>query len=373
MVISFIFDYCLTVIFFDSMKHNFSAGPAILPKSVFEIASKSCLEYDQCGRSLLELSHRGPEFSAVMERAVQNVYDLTGLDERYAVLFLTGGASSQFFMIPMNLLDTEGVASYIDTGRWADKAIEEAKMFGQTQVVASSAEENYSYIPKEFDVDPRSTYLHITSNNTVTGSQYHKFPSTSVPLICDMSSDIFSRPINFRDFDLIYAGAQKNIGPAGTTLVIIKKELLGKVSRSIPTMLNYETHVKKGSMFNTPPVFSIYVCMLTMEWIKNSGGLEAMYQHNQAKADVLYQEIDRNALFTGMVKEEDRSLMNATFKLMDDSLQEAFLKKAEAAGCVGLKGHRSVGGLRASMYNALSLESVQALVDTMQSFEKEMG
>ncbi len=353
------------------MKHNFSAGPAILPKPVFKKASEACIEYMDCGRSLLELSHRGPEFTEVMERVTQHVHNLTGLGDDYAVLFLTGGASSQFYMIPMNILSSNGIASYVDTGRWAANAIKEANMFGQTEVVASSKEDKYAYIPKSFELNANSSYLHITSNNTVTGSQYHNFPNVEAPLVCDMSSDIFSRPMNFSDFDLIYAGAQKNIGPAGMTLVIVKKDLLGKVEREIPTMLNYQTHISKGSMFNTPPVFPIYVSMLTMEWIMESGGLEAMHQHNKAKADLLYNEIDRNTLFEGLVNEEDRSMMNATFKLKDESLLPVFLSKAEELGCVGLKGHRSVGGLRASMYNALSKESVGALVGAMQEFENE--
>jgi phosphoserine aminotransferase len=354
-------------------KHNFSAGPAILPQSVLEKAAESARNYDGTGLSLLEMSHRGPEFTEILHHAVQRVFDLTGLGDDYAVLYLSGGASTQFFMAPMNLLPQNGKAAYLNTGRWADKAIDEAKMFGSVDILADSKASNFDHIPKGYEINEHYNYLHYTSNNTVSGSQFHELPSQDQSLICDMSSDIFSRPLEFNKFDLIYAGAQKNLGPAGTTLVIIRKDILGKVKRAIPTMLDYRTHIKKNSSFNTPPVFPIYVCMLTMDWIIEKGGLLSMKQRNEDKAQLLYSEIDRNALFEGIVAKEDRSLMNATFNLKNNDSLPEFLEKAKAAGCVGLKGHRSVGGLRASMYNAMEIESVQVLVDVMKDFENEKG
>ncbi|MCB9264958.1 MAG: 3-phosphoserine/phosphohydroxythreonine transaminase [Lewinellaceae bacterium] len=357
-------------------KHNFSAGPAILPASVMEQASKAALDFNGIGLSILEISHRSPEFSAVLDEAEILVRDIANLSDDYAVLFLQGGASSQFFMTAMNLLDDNEMAAYADTGSWSAKAIKEARNFGKVEVVASSKEQNYTFIPKGYEVPANAKYFHLTSNNTIFGTQYHSFPETKVPLVADMSSDIFSRPIDIERFGLIYAGAQKNIGPAGLTLVIVRKDALGKVNRTIPTMLDYRTHVSKKSTFNTPPVFAIYVAMLTFRWIKAGGGLEAMARKNAAKAQLIYKEIDDNPLFTGTVtSKEDRSQMNATFVMAPgkEELQATFLDMCKEAGCVGVKGHRSVGGFRASMYNAMDIESVQVLVDVMKAFSERYG
>lgn len=349
-------------------KYNFSAGPAILPKSVMQTAGEAAIEFNGMGLSILEISHRSKEFIAVMDEAVSLVRELLGLSDDYAVLFLSGGASSQFFMSAMNLLNDNEIAAYINTGIWSKKAIAEAKKFGNINVVASSEDENFTYIPKGYDIPGDAKYVHFTSNNTIFGTQFHQLPDTDLPLICDMSSDIFSRPIDVDRFGMIYAGAQKNMGPAGTTLVVIRKDLLGKVNRDIPTMLKYETHISKGSMFNTPPVFPIFVSMLTMRWVKANGGLAGMANHNEAKAKVIYDEIDRNPSFKGVARKEDRSLMNATFVLADETKNEAFLAACEEAGCSGVKGHRSVGGFRASIYNAMTLEGVEALVEVMKQF-----
>ena len=357
-------------------KHNFSAGPAILPASVLEQASQAALDFNGMGLSILEISHRSPEFSAVLDETEILVRDLISLSEDYAVLFLQGGASSQFFMTAMNLLGENEMAAYADTGSWSAKAIKEARNFGKVEVVASSKEQNYTFIPKGYEVPASAKYLHLTSNNTIFGTQYHSWPETKVPFVADMSSDIFSRPIDVERYDLIYAGAQKNIGPAGLTLVIVRKEALGKVSRTIPTMLDYRTHVSKKSTFNTPPVFPIYVAMLTFRWIKASGGLEAMAVKNAAKAQLLYQEVDANPLFLGTVTDKaDRSHMNPTFVMAPgkEDLQAPFLEMCKEAGCVGVKGHRSVGGFRASMYNAMDIESVQVLVDVMKAFGERYG
>ncbi|MCB9308581.1 MAG: 3-phosphoserine/phosphohydroxythreonine transaminase [Lewinellaceae bacterium] len=355
------------------MKYNFSAGPAILPKEVMEEAGKAAINFNNSGLSILEISHRSKDFIAVMDQAVQLVKDLLSLSSDYEVIFISGGASSQFFMVPMNFLDENGKAAYVDSGVWANKAIKEAKLFGQVDVVASSKDENYSYIPKGFSVDSQNTYLHLTSNNTIYGTQLHHFPETEVPLIADMSSDIFSRAFDVNKFDLIYAGAQKNMGPAGTTLVIVKKSALGKVRRSIPSMLKYETHIDGGSMYNTPPVFPIYVSMLTMQWLKNNGGIEAIQKINEEKAALLYNEIDRNPLFVGTARKEDRSNMNVCFLLKDSSQEPAFNEMCKSAGCVGLAGHRSVGGFRASIYNAMPKDAIQVLVDIMREFERKNG
>lgn len=354
-------------------KHNFSAGPSILPEEVFREAAQAAVDFNDSGLSIMEISHRSADFDAVMEEAVALVYELSGLDDSYAVLFLSGGASTQFCMVPMNLLDTNAKACYIDTGAWSSKAIREAKLFGNVEVLASSADKNYTYIPKDISVPGDAAYLHITSNNTIYGTQFHSFPDSPVPVVCDMSSDIFSRRMDLSTFDLIYGGAQKNMGPAGTTFVIVKKDLLGKVTRQIPSMLDYRIHIKKNSMFNTPPVYPIYVTMLNLRWLKANGGVEGAEQRNIEKARILYDEIDRNGLFEGTVEEKDRSRMNACFVLKDNSLDAAFLEKCKVAGIVGLKGHRSVGGFRASMYNALKTISVQVLVDQMQEFERTHG
>ncbi|MEO7175430.1 MAG: 3-phosphoserine/phosphohydroxythreonine transaminase [Saprospiraceae bacterium] len=353
--------------------HNFSAGPSILPKEVFEEAAAAVLDFNGSGLSLLEMSHRSAPFEAVMDEAMVLVKSLLDLDTTQKVMFLSGGASSQFFMIPMNLLNPSGRACYVNTGTWASGAIKEAKAFGNVEVLGSSENEAFTHIPKDFMIPSDATYLHLTSNNTIYGTQYHSFPDSPIPIVCDMSSDIFSKPINAQEFGVIYAGAQKNMGPAGTTLVIVKEELLGHVDRHIPTMLDYRTHIKSGSMYNTPPVFPIYVSMLTMRWIKKMGGPAAMKIRNQGKAELLYNEIDRNPLFKGTVAKDDRSWMNANFVLQNEALGAAFDAAWKAAEISGLKGHRSVGGYRASMYNALPLESVQVLVDVMKDFEKSNG
>jgi phosphoserine aminotransferase len=353
--------------------HNFSAGPAVLPKEVMEAAAQACIDFNNSGLSLLEMSHRSKAFEAVMEEAETLVRDLMGLSDDFAVLFLTGGASTQFFMVPMNILNDDERAAYTDTGTWASAAIKEARAFGIVDEVASSKEQNYSYIPKSFDIAPLTKYLHITTNNTIYGTEWHHLPDSDYPLVADMSSNFLSRPYDISKFDLIYAGAQKNLGPAGVTIVILRKHLLGRVKRYLPTMLNYATHFNKGSMYNTPPVFPIYVSMLTMRWIKQLGGLTEMEKINIQKANLLYQEIDRNPLFKGTVATEDRSRMNICFVPQKDGLEEQFLELAKNNGFNGLKGHRSVGGFRASTYNALPLESVQALVDLMQEFEKSYG
>jgi len=350
-------------------KHNFFAGPAVLDRAVMDEAAEAIKEFAGMGLSILEISHRSKQFSAVLEEAESLVRELLNLSDDYGVLFLTGGASSQFYMVPMNLLGESQTAGYVDTGTWSTKAIKEAKLYGNVDVIASSKESNFSYIPKP-DFPSGLRYLHLTSNNTIFGTQYKEFPTVDAPLVVDMSSDIFNRPIdNIDRFGVIYAGAQKNLGPAGTTLVIVRKDLLGQVDRSIPTMLNYETHIAKKSAFNTPPVFPIYVCMLSLRWLKANGGLAVMAAKNDAKADALYAEIDRNSLFQGVAALEDRSNMNATFTITKPDLEQAFLDFVAERGIVGLKGHRSVGGFRASIYNALKSESVHHLVDSMKEFE----
>lgn len=353
------------------MKHNFYAGPAILPQSVLHQASEAVIEFENMGLSLLEISHRSKQFEAVMDETRLLVRELLQLDEQYEILLLSGGASTQFFMIPMNLLPDGGKACYINTGTWASNAIKEAKNFGETIVIASSESDQFRFIPKSYSIDKNASYLHITSNNTIYGSQYHQFPDSPIPLICDMSSDIFSRRISANDFSLIYAGAQKNLGPAGVTLVIIKKDMIGKSGRKIPTMLDYKTHADKGSMYNTPPVFPIYVSMLTLRWIKEMGGLEAMETRNEEKAKVLYEEIDHNPCFEGTVFTEDRSRMNVVFLTKKPEWEPLFLEACKKNGCVGLAGHRSVGGFRASLYNALELSSVKVLTETMREFANQ--
>ena len=348
--------------------HNFSAGPAILPQSAIDASIEALKNFSGTGLSLIEVSHRSKEYEAVVEEACQLVRDILKLNDDYAVLFLQGGASTQFDMIPMNLLDEGETAAYVNTGVWASRAIKEAKMFGNVNVLASSEDKNFNYIPKKYSIPTDVKYFHCTSNNTIYGTEMFEFPKTDVPLICDMSSDIFSRPFDASQFDMIYAGAQKNMGPAGTTLVIIKKDLVGKAKRKVPTMLDYKPHVENGSMYNTPSVFAIFVCMHTLRWIKEMG-LEAMEIRNKAKADLLYAEIDRNPLFEGTVVKEDRSRMNVNFVTTNKEHEAEFLKLCESKHLSGLKGHRSVGGLRASLYNALPIESVQVLVDTMKEFE----
>lgn len=345
--------------------HNFSAGPAILPQVAIHAGIEALKNFDGMGLSLIEVSHRSKEFVKVMDEARALSKELLGVGDDYEALFLQGGASTQFLMVAYNLLNTK--AAYTETGTWAKNAIKEAKLFGQVEIVGSSADKNYNYIPKGYKIPEDADYFHITSNNTIFGTQVHEFPESPVPMVCDMSSDIFSRPVDGNKFDLIYAGAQKNIGPAGTTLVVVKKSLLGKVNREIPTMMKYETHISKESMFNTPAVFPVYVTLQTLKWI-NSIGLDKMGLRNSAKADLLYNEIDSNPLFSGVSAVEDRSIMNATFVLNDEALNDKFLDACKEAKISGIKGHRSVGGFRASMYNALELDSVKALVNVMQTF-----
>jgi len=350
-------------------KHNFSAGPCILPQSVIEQAATAILNFNNDNLSLIEISHRSKPFVAVMDKACKLALEILDLENKgYKAIFLQGGASMQFLMVAYNLLEKK--AAYLDTGTWANNAIKEAKNFGQVIEVASSKSQKYNYIPKNFTIPTDVDYFHVTSNNTIFGTQIKEFPKSNVSLICDMSSDIFSRQLDFSKFDLIYAGAQKNMGPAGATLVVIKEEILGKVSRAIPSILDYKVHISKESMFNTPPVFSVYVSMLTLEWLKNLGGIPFIETVNNQKAALIYNEIDRNPLFVGFAAKEDRSVMNATFNLIDESLKSTFETLLNEAGISGLSGHRSVGGYRASMYNALPLYSVQVLVDVMQELER---
>ena len=352
-------------------KHNYSAGPCILPQEVFEKSAQAILDFNNSGLSILEISHRSKDFVAVMEEARALVLELLNLEGKgYEVLFLGGGASLEFLMVPYNLMKVDGKAAYLDTGTWASGAIKEAKHFGETVVVASSKPENYNHIPKGYTIPSDADYFHCTSNNTIFGTQMKSFPEVNIPLVCDMSSDIFSRVLDFSKFDLIYAGAQKNMGPAGATLVVVKKEILGKTGRTIPNMLDYQQHIDKESMYNTPPVFPIYASLLTLQWLKELGGIAAIEKINEAKANLLYTEIDRNPLFKGAAVKEDRSNMNVTFLLNDEAHQEKFDAMWKASGISGLPGHRSVGGYRASMYNALPIESVQVLVDVMQELEK---
>ena len=351
-------------------KHNFSAGPCILPEEVLQKASEAVINFNNDDLSLIEISHRSKPFVDVMENARALVLELLNLEDKgYKVLFLQGGASTQFLMTAYNLLNKK--AAYLNTGTWADKAIKEAKLFGELVEVASSKDKNYTYIPKRYEIPSDADYFHCTSNNTIFGTQLKEFPKIDIPLVCDMSSDIFSRQLDFSKFDLIYAGAQKNMGPAGTTVVVVKEEILGKVDRVIPSMLNYRTHIAKDSMFNTPAVFPVYVSMLTLEWLKNLGGIPFIEKVNEKKANLLYTEIDRNPLFQGVVAKEDRSFMNATFTLADNALKDTFDQMWKEAQISGLNGHRSVGGYRASMYNALPVYSVQALVDVMQELERK--
>ncbi len=347
--------------------HNFSAGPSILPHEVFEKSAQAILNFNNSGLSILEVSHRSKDFVAVMDQARALALDLLGLTGKgYQALFLTGGASLEFVMAPYNLMKIDGKAAYLDTGTWASGAIKEAKLFGETVVVASSKAENYNHIPKKFSVPNDADYFHCTSNNTIFGTQMKSFPELSIPMVCDMSSDIFSRVLDFSKFDLIYAGAQKNMGSAGTTLVIVKESILNKTGRQIPSMLDYTKHINAESMYNTPAVFSVYTALLTMQWLKNLGGIAAIEKLNEAKATLLYDEIDRNPNFQGVVNVDDRSNMNVTFLLKDATLTDKFDALWKAAGISGLAGHRSVGGYRASIYNAMPIESVAVLVGVMQ-------
>ena len=349
-------------------KHNFSAGPSILSNEVFSKASESVLNLNNIGLSLIEISHRSKDFVAIMQEARELSIDLLGLKaEDYTSLFLQGGASTQFLMIAYNFLSND--AGYINTGSWSVKAMKEAKLFGEVHELASSAEKNFNYIPKEFKNHNLLDYLHITSNNTIFGTQYHHIPETNSNLFADMSSDIFSRNIDYSKFSLIYAGAQKNIGAAGTTLVVIKKSLLDKICREVPSMLNYKVHVDKDSMFNTPPVFAVYTCLLSLKWLAKNGGIDEIEKKNILKSKLLYDEIDRNSQFEGFANIDDRSIMNVTFNLVDESKKEVFDKLSQESNISGINGHRSVGGYRASIYNAMPTESVQILVDVMKKFE----
>ena len=350
-------------------KYNFGAGPSILPQEVMKATADACVEFQDMGLSLMEISHRTKEFQAVIDEAQALFKELLGIPEGYSVLFLGGGASTQFCMVPFNLLEKK--AAYLNTGTWAKKAIKEAKLFGEVVEVASSADANYTFIPKDYEVPADADYFHITTNNTIYGTELRQDLDSPVTLVADMSSDIFSRPIDVSKYGMIYGGAQKNLSMAGVTFVIVKDEILGKVSRPIPTMIDYRTHVDKGSMFNTPPVVPIFCALQTLKWIKAQGGVKEMERRAIERADLLYAEIDRNKMFRGTAAKEDRSLMNICFVMADEykDLEADFLKFATERGMSGIKGHRSVGGFRASCYNAMPLEGVQALVDCMKEFE----
>lgn len=351
-------------------KYNFNAGPSILPREVIEKAAAAVLDFDGLGLSILEISHRSKEFDAVMDDAVALFRELLNIPENYKVIFVGGGASTQFFHIPYNLLETK--AGYINTGVWSKKAIKEAKNFGAVEVLASSEDRNFTYIPKNVEIPTDLDYLHITTNNTIYGTEYHTDIDSPVNLIADMSSDILSRPVDVTKYAMIYGGAQKNLGPAGATFAIIREDIVGKVSRALPSMVDYRNHMNNNSMFNTPPVFPVYVIRETLKWIKSIGGVEEIYRRNKEKAELLYAEIDRNPLFRGTAEKEDRSLMNICFVMNPEyeALAPEFMEFAKERGMVGIKGHRLVGGFRASCYNALPKESVEALVATMQEFEK---
>jgi phosphoserine aminotransferase len=356
-----------------TMVHNFNAGPSILPKEVLEQASEALLDFNNSGLSILEIGHRTPLFQQVMDEAISLVKELMDLNDSHEVLFLHGGASTQFMQVPFNLLDEAGTSAYVDTGIWGLKAIKEAKLFGNVEVVASSKDKNYTYIPKDFAVPQHAAYVHITTNNTVEGTQWKQFPNWGVPVVADMSSDIFSRKINFNHFDLIYAGAQKNMGPAGVNLLVVNKNILRKVSRTIPTILDYRNHIKEGSMLNTPPVFAILVSMLTLRWIKKMGGVQAIEKLNDEKAKLFYDTLDELPFFKGTVAKEDRSNMNAVFIMEDPEREKQFLDVCKQENLYGVKGHRSVGGFRVSLYNALPLSSVQVLTDVMKHFALKLA
>lgn len=350
--------------------HNFNAGPCVLPREAVQAGIEALKDFNNSGMSVVEVSHRSKDWEAVMNECRNLWKELLQVPDDYEVLFLGGGASMQFCMVPMNLMNKK--AAYLETGAWAKKALKEAKGFGEVVTVASSAETTFNYIPKDYTIPEDADYFHITTNNTIYGTEIHEDIDSPVPLVADMSSDIMSRPVDISKYALIYGGAQKNVGPAGVTFVIVKKDMLGKVTRHLPAMLDYRTHVDGGSMFNTPPVFPIYVMTQTLKWLKNLGGLEAIQKFNKEKAALLYAEIDRNPLFKGTAAKEDRSLMNVCFVMAEgyESLEGEFMEFAKTKGMVGIKGHRSVGGFRASIYNACPMESVQALVDCMQEFEK---
>ncbi|MDD3104839.1 MAG: 3-phosphoserine/phosphohydroxythreonine transaminase [Bacteroidales bacterium] len=350
--------------------YNFNAGPCILPPEALQAGIDALKDFSRTGMSVIEVSHRSKEWEAVMNECKALWIELLHIPDNYEVLFLGGGASLQFCMVPMNLLEKK--AAYLETGVWAKKAIKEAKGFGEVITVASSADTTFNYIPKEYSVPSDADYFHITTNNTIYGTEIRTDMDAPVPLVADMSSDIMSRPVDVSKYTMIYGGAQKNVGPAGVTFVIIRKDILGKVTRYIPSMLNYQTHIDGDSMFNTPPVFPIYIMTQTLKWLKNLGGVEAINKINREKADLLYREIDRNLLFKGTAAREDRSIMNVCFVMSEgnESLEAEFLEFAKSRGMAGIKGHRSVGGFRASIYNACPKENVQALISCMQEFEK---
>ncbi len=354
--------------------HNFNAGPSVLPKEVFEEASQAVLNFNNSGLSILEIGHRTSLFQPVMDEARALVKELMLLDDDHEVLFLHGGATTQFMQVPMNLLPDSGLAAYTETGTWSNKAIKEAKLFGHIEIAGSSKDDNYHSIPKELNVSPTAAYLHITTNETIAGTQWHSIPyDCGVPLVADMSSDILSRRLDFNKFGLIYAGAQKNMGAAGVNLVVVNKNLLGNSGRIIPSILDYSNHIKEGSMLNTPPVFAVYVAMLTLRWLKQQGGVTEMEKRNEEKAKLLYETLDTLPVFKAVVAKEDRSKMNAVFLVEDAILEKEFLELCKQEGMVGVKGHRSVGGFRVSMYNALKLESVKALTDLMKFFAAKKG
>ncbi len=351
-------------------KHNFNAGPSILPRIAIENTAKAVLELNGIGMSILEISHRSKDFQAIIDETVALFKELLKIPDNYHVLFLGGGASLQFCMVPYNLLQKK--AAYLETGVWAQKAIKEAKLFGAVDIVASSGDKNFNYIPKNFTIPENADYFHITTNNTIFGTEIRYDMDSPVNMVADMSSDILTRPIDISKYALIYGGAQKNLGPAGVTFVILREDILGKVDRPIPTMLNYKTHIKEGSLFNTPPCLPIYTCMETLRWIKSLGGIEKIKEMNIEKANLLYNTIDNSKMFVGTVEKESRSIMNICFVLKEQykDKEDAFMDFAKSKGMVGIKGHRSVGGFRASTYNALPIESVQALIDCMHEFEK---
>lgn len=352
---------------------NFNSGPAILPKQVLDEAAQALTNFNNTGLSILEIGHRTSLFQEVLDEARMLVRQLMNLSDAYEVLFLQGGATTQFFQVPMNLLAADATAAYVDAGTWGAKAITEARLFGKVQVASTSKAQGYTCINKAYDIPAQAAYLHITSNNTIEGTQQHSWPDTTVPLVADMSSDIFSRSLDFEKFDLIYAGAQKNIGAAGVTLLVVKKSILGKTNRQIPAMLDYQNHIAQGSMLNTPPVFSIYICMLTLRWLMQQGGIPAVEVQNKAKADLLYQTLDSIPLYKPTVAMEDRSLMNVVWVLNDKELEKPLLELAEKEGITGIQGHRTAGGFRASLYNAMPIQGVETLVDLLTTFARQNG
>jgi len=353
-------------------KHNFYAGPAILPEYTVNKVIEACRDFDGMGLGIMEISHRSKEFTAVMEQAQQLFKELLDIPDGYHVLLVGGGASTQFTVVPMNLMQKK--SAYLNTGAWATKAIKEAKLYGEVEVVASSEDRNFSYIPKDYVIPEDADYFHITTNNTIYGTEIHEDPDSPVPLVADMSSDILSRPVDISKYALIYGGAQKNLAPAGVTFVIVREDVVGKVDRKIPTIFNYQTQIDKGSMFNTPPVLPIYAALQTLIWVKDNGGVEAMQKRNKEKSDLLYEEVERNKLFKPTVSGDDRSVMNVCWVMNEEYAdhEKPFLEYATGKGMIGIKGHRSVGGFRASLYNALPLESVKALIAVMQEYEKNL-